>query len=66
MYLCSLSPRSLAVPGVGYCQSIPVDHEAFDPAEFQVRSPRHGWARIWVDWASQGPAGRPAAEHELH
>jgi hypothetical protein len=66
MYACSLSPRSLAVPGIGYCQSIPVDQETLDPTDFPVRPARRGWARIWGDWASQGPAGQPVAGHELH
>jgi hypothetical protein len=66
MYPCSSSLRSLAVPGIGYCQSIPVDHEPFEPADFPVKSQRHGWARIWADWACQGTAEPPAAGQELH
>ncbi len=63
---CSSSPRSLAVPGIGYCQSIPVDQDSFDLADFPARSTRHGWARIWAGWASQSPAEPPAAGRELH
>ena len=66
MYPCSSSPRSLAVPGIGYCQSISVDQDAFDPADFPARSPRRGWGRIWTDWTGQGPAESPAGGREPH
>jgi hypothetical protein len=63
---CSSSPRSLAVPGIGYCQSIPVDQDSFDLVDCPTRPPRHGWARIWTGWACQDVAEPPPAAHELH
>jgi hypothetical protein len=65
MYPCSSSTRSLAVPGIGYCQSIPVDHDSFDPADFPSRPARRGSARIWADWTGQDPAEPAAGAREL-
>jgi hypothetical protein len=66
MYPCSSSTRSLAVPGIGYSQSISFERNSFDPADVAAWSPQRGWGRIWADWIGQGPAEPTAGGRELH